>query len=71
MSHHFHDKYSAVGSRCGVDAVDGIRCNIHCTLETEGHISTPQVIVDGLWQGHDIQAFLAQQVCGLVSTITT
>ena len=71
MSHHFHDKYSAVGSRCGVDAVDGIRCNIHCTLETEGHIGAPQVIINGLGQCYDIQAFLAQQVCGLVGAVTT
>ena len=60
-----------MGSRCGVDAVDGIRSNIYCALETEGHISTPQVIVDGLWQGHDIQSFLAQQVRSLVGAVTT
>ena len=54
-----------------MDAVDGIRSNIYCALETEGHISTPQVIVDGLGQGHDIQSFLAQQVSRLVSAVTT
>ena len=70
MSHNFHDKYSAVGSRCGMDAVDGICSDVHCALETEGHISTPQIIVNGLGQRYDIQAFLAQQVCSLVSTVT-
>ena len=54
-----------------MDAVDGIRSNIYCALETEGHISTPQVIVDGLGQGHDIQSFLAQQVRSLVGAVTT
>ena len=71
MPHDFHDEYSAVGSCCGMDAVDGIRSNIYCALETEGHISTPQVIVDGLGQGHDIQSFLAQQVRSLVGAVTT
>ena len=59
-----------MGSRCGVDAVNGIRGDVHCALETEGHIGAPQVIVNGLGQRYDIQAFLAQQVCGLVSTVT-
>ena len=59
-----------MGSRCGVDAVNGIRGDVHCALETEGHIGAPQVIVNGLGQRYDIQSFLAQQVCGLVSTVT-
>ena len=54
-----------------MDAVDGIRCNIHCTLETEGHIGAPQIIVNGLRQRYDIQSFLAQQVRSLVGAVTT
>ena len=54
-----------------MDAVDGIRCNIHRTLETEGHIGAPQIIVDGLGQGHDVQSLFPQQVSRLVSAVAT
>ena len=54
MSHHFHDKYSAVGSSCSMDAVDGICSNIHCTVETECHIRSPDIIINGLRKMDDV-----------------
>ena len=59
MSHDLHDEYTAVGSCCCVDAVDCVGRNVYCTLEAECHVCSPDIIVDGLRQMDDIQAFLA------------
>ncbi len=69
VAHNFHNEDSAVGSRRGVDVVNGIRGNVYSALEAEGHVCSPQVIVNGLGQGDDIQPFLAQQVGGLMSAV--
>ena len=52
-----------------MDTVNGIRCNIYRTLETEGHIRSPQIVVNGLGQGYHIQPFCAQEVCGLMGSV--
>ena len=54
MSHDFHNKYPAVGSCRCMDAVDAVRSNIHCALETESHIGSVQVVINGLGQRYDI-----------------
>ena len=48
-----------------------LRCNIHCTLETKGHICSPQIIIDGLGQCYDIKAFFPQKIRCFVCAITT
>ena len=53
-----------------MDAINGIGGNIYCTLETESHIRTPEVIVNRLGQGDYVQALLAQKICCLVSSVT-
>ena len=49
--------------------INDIGGNIHCGLITKGNLGAPQVIVDGLRQGDDIQALFTQQVCGLGGAI--
>ena len=52
-----------------MDTVDHVGCDIHRALETEGHIRAPQIVVNGLGQGDDIQPFLPQTVRRLVGTV--
>ena len=52
-----------------MNAVYGIRRNIYCTLKTECHICSVNIIVNGLWQRNNIQTFFTQQIRCLLSTI--
>ena len=54
-----------------MDAVDHVRRDINRALESERHIRSPQIIVDRLGQRHHIQPLFAQQVCRLVSPVST
>ena len=54
-----------------MDAVDCICSNIHCALETKSHISSEDIIVDGLRKMDDVQPFFAEKVCSLLCTIAT
>ena len=54
-----------------MDAVDGLGSHVHRALEAEGHIRAPQVVVDGLGQGDDVQALLAQEVGGLMGAVAS
>ena len=69
MAHDLYDEDAAVGRGCGVDVVDSVRGDVHRALEAEGHVRAPEVIVDGLGQGDDIEAFLAQEVGRLVGAV--
>ena len=42
-----------------MDAVYGFCCNIHCAVETEGHVCTPDVIIDGFRQMNNVQTFFS------------
>ena len=35
-----------------MDTVDGIGGDIHSALEAEGHIRSPEVIINGLWKAY-------------------
>ena len=35
-----------------MDTVDGIGGDIHGALEAEGHIRSPEIIINGLWEAH-------------------
>ena len=58
-------------SRCCMDLVNALCCNINCTLEAKRHICSPQVIVYRLWQSYDIQSLFTQQIGSLMCSITT
>ena len=42
-----------------MDAVDRFCRDIHCAVETEGHVCTPDIVIDRLWQVDDIQSFFS------------
>ena len=69
MAHDLHDEHPAVGGGSGVDAVNGVGGDLHGAVEAEGHVGAPDVIVDGLGQGDDVEALLPQQVGGLVGAV--
>ena len=71
MSHNFDDKYPAVRGGRGVDLINGVCGYIHRTLETKGHIRSPQIIVNGLWKRDDVQAFFSQHVCRLMCAVAS
>ena len=52
-----------------MDAVDGLSGHVYRALEAEGHVRAPQVVIDGLGQGNDVQPLLAQEVGGLVGAV--
>ena len=52
MAHNLHDKHPSVGRGSGMDTVDGIGGDIHGALEAEGHIRSPEVIINGLWEAY-------------------
>ena len=56
--------------RCSrMDLVYGIRRNIHRTLEPEGHVRSPQVIVDRLRKRNNMQSLFPQHICRLMGAI--
>ena len=63
MTHNLYDKNSLVRGGCCMDAVDRIGCNIDGTVETEGHIRSVDIIIDGFRKMDNIQSFLSQEVC--------
>ena len=41
VAHYLYNEYPAVGRCSGMDVVNGIRGNVHRTLETERHVGSP------------------------------
>ena len=57
-----------MGSGCGMDTVNGIGRNLHCTVKSEGHIRSPEIIINGFGQGNHVKALLAEEIgCFLAS----
>ena len=54
-----------------MEAIDGFRCNIHGCIESESHIRSPDIIVDGLGYTNHIQSQLREEVGGLLCPITS
>ena len=51
-----------------MDTVNTVRCDIHCTLESKGHVGTPDIIIDGLGEMDDIESLFTQKIgCFLCS----
>ena len=70
MPHNLHDKYTAMrGCRC-MDTVNTVCCNIHCALEAEGHIRTPDIIINSFRKMNNIQPFFPQKVGCLLSSVS-
>ena len=59
-----------MGGCRGVNTVDGIRCNVHGALETKGHVRPPQVIVNGLGKGDDVQSLRPQKISRLMRPVS-
>ena len=53
-----------------MDAVDRIGCNIDGTVETEGHIRSVDIIIDGFRKMDNIQSFLSQEVCCFLGSVS-
>ena len=70
VSHHFHNKDSSMRSSRRMNTINRIGRNVHCTLKTKGHISSPEVIINGFWQGNYIQSLFSQQISRLVRTVS-
>ena len=71
VSHHLYNKYTVVGSSRCMDAIDSLCRYINCTLKTECHICSVNIIVNGLWKMNNIESFLAKQIGCLLCTVTT
>ena len=59
MSHNFHNKDASMGGGCRVDAVNSVCGDIHRALESEGHVSSPEVIIDRLRETDHVESLLA------------
>ena len=68
-SHKLHDKNTAVRACGGVDIVDDVRRNINGTLEAEGSVRAPDIVIDGLGQGDDVHAGVGDELCALLRTV--
>ena len=71
MSHDLNDKYSSVGCGCCMDAVNGIGCDLQRTLETKGHVCSPDIIINSLRKMDDIQAFLTEKIGCFLCSVST
>ena len=71
MAHNLYDKYTAVGCCGGMNLINGICGNINRALEAKSHIRSPQVIVNRLRKGYDMQPFFSQHIRRLVCTISS
>ena len=70
MSHNFNDKYTSVGRRRGMNAVDALGRDIHRALEAEGHVRSPDIIVNRLRHMEDVQTFFPQKVRRLLGSVS-
>ena len=52
-----------------MNAVNSLGGNVHRAVETESHIGSPQVIVNGLGKGNDVKAFLPEKVRSLLASV--
>ena len=50
----------------GVKTVDALRVYVDSSMETEGDVRSPDIVVDGLWKTDDVAAGTGEQGRGLV-----
>lgn len=70
MSHHFNDHDPLVRAGRGVQAVDGIGGDGYCRVESERHVGSPHVVVDGFRNAHHIDSRFRQFGRGLLGAVT-
>ena len=71
VSHNFYDEDTVVGSCCSMDTINGFTGNIHCTVESEGHICSIDIIINGLRKMDDIQSLFPKEVRCFLGAVTT
>ena len=54
-----------------MDTVDGICCYIDGALKAEGHISSPEIIIDRLRKGYHVKALLPQKIGRFLASVST
>ena len=69
VAHDLNAHDAAVAARGGVDAVNDLGGDVHSSVEAERHVGAVDVVVDGLGQTDDVQAFLREQVGGFMGAI--
>ena len=69
VAHDLNAHDAAVAARGGVDAVNDLGGDVHSSVEAERHVGAVDVVVDGFGQTDDVQALLAEQVCGFVGAV--
>lgn len=52
-----------------MDIVNNIRCDVNGALEAEGCIRTPDIVIDGLGQGHDVHAGIHKELCAFLRAV--
>ena len=62
VSHDLHDEDASVGTRCCVDIIDALCRDINRALEAEGHVGSPEVVVDRLGKCDHVETFFAEKV---------
>ena len=45
-----------------MDAVNGLGCDLQCTLETECHVCAPDIVINGLRKMDDIQSLFTEKI---------
>ena len=57
--------------RCSMNIVNCSSSDVHGTLESKRHIRSPDIVVNGLWQTHHIQAFLPEKIGCFLRSVAT
>ena len=55
---------------CCMEPVKDISCDVNRCVETEGHISAVDIVVDSFRESDNIKSLIGKQLGGLVSTVS-
>ena len=69
MAHDLDDKHAAVTRGSGVDVVDALGGDVDGARKAKRQLGAPGVVIDGLGQGDNVEAFFAQAVGGLGGSV--
>ena len=69
--HDFDDHDAVMGFGGGVDAVDGVGCDVDGGVKAEGDVGGGEVVVDGFGDADDGQSFLRQFEADLLRAIAS
>ena len=70
VSHYLYHHHPFVRTGSGVKPVYGIRSDADGRVKAEGEISPPNIIIDGLGNGNDVQSSGSQFCSGFLRTVT-